>query len=116
VTATANLGGSQANRLYPGKSVALSANVANPNDYPVKITDISVKSISASKGGSPNNDCGPDQADLKFTELPPDLVVPAGQTPTATSLGKVGMEQSADPVCAGSVLTVTLAMTGEISG
>ncbi|XVV11940.1 hypothetical protein ACQP2X_45185 [Actinoplanes sp. CA-131856] len=109
VTATANLGNAPANRLYPNKAVAVTtATVNNPNDYPVRITGVTVTNVTSTKAG-----CGAGEAKLTFIDVPTiDL---ATGTHTDVALGKVKMDEQAMPVCAGAVFTITASLVGEIA-
>ena len=95
VNAVVTLGNTAETRLYPGKVVPITANVTNPNDYPVRITGITVDNVTAKPG------CGKAQADLSFGTVP---------------LGSIKMGPAADPACANASFTVTAVLAGEIAG
>lgn len=110
ISVTVDLGNTDATRLYPGKSVQVkAATVNNANDYPVQINSIAVGSVSTNKTG-----CGQSQAGLTFTDMPDD-VIPARGSKNNVVLGSIKLSDSADPVCAGAVFTVTATMNGEIA-
>jgi hypothetical protein len=111
VHATIVVANNAANHLYPGRSVPVSAStISNPNDFAVQINSIgNISSIS----GAPN--CGGNEAQLTFSEMPSGTTVPAHTTSANVPLGKVTMGVTADPACAGATLTVNAALTGEIS-
>lgn len=111
VTATVNLGATDATRLYPGKSVPISnVTVTNPNDYPVLITGISVAGVSSTNKPG----CATGEANLSFAPVPAGTTLNAGQG-TTVNLGSISMGQNANPVCSGAVLTVSANLEGEIA-
>ncbi|SNY06416.1 hypothetical protein [Paractinoplanes atraurantiacus] len=110
VTATANLGNAQANRLYPNKAVPVTtATVNNPNDYTVRVTGVTITNVTSTKSG-----CGVGEAKLSFIDVP-TADFPTGTTANA-ALGSVKMGPDAEPVCAGAVFTITASLQGEIAG
>jgi hypothetical protein len=111
VTATTNLGATSESRLFPGRTVPISAvTVTNPNDYPVQINAITVSALTTNKAG-----CGIDEADLSFGAVPAGTTMGAGQSANVP-LGSITMAQTADPACAGASFTVTATLAGEIAG
>jgi hypothetical protein len=97
--------------VYPGKVIAITnAQVANPNDYPVLVTGVTVASVTDPSGAG----CDQSKAGFSFSEVP-STKVESGQTPGNVSLGKMTMSPDADPVCAGHTLTVNLTLAGEIA-
>lgn len=104
VTATISTTGN----IYPGKELPITGTVNNPNDYQVQIDSITVDTVQTGIGAC-NAASG-----LAFTELPSGLKINPGSYP-GVGLGKLTMNQSADPSCSGATFTITAKMTGEIS-
>lgn len=103
--ATVNLGSS---RLWPGHRVQVTVpSLNNTNEYPVKITGISVSSVSSTPTG-----CGQSEAGLTFESTPATTLTPGGNS--NVSLGLIKMSPDASSVCAGKVLTVSATLTGEL--
>jgi hypothetical protein len=97
--------------VYPGLSVPLTSSpVSNPNDYPVRITGITVADVADPSGAG----CTQSKAGFTFDSLPGDATV-ATNTTSNVNLGKMKMSETADPVCAGRTLTVNLTLAGEIA-
>jgi hypothetical protein len=95
--------------LYPGKVMTVpTVDVNNTNDYPVMINGITVSSVSTSSGAA----CDADDADLVFFDVTPARLDTGLH---AVSLGKITMQETANPACAGLVMTITAALTGEIA-
>jgi hypothetical protein len=107
-TVTAVIDSRSVGNIYPGKELAVSGTVTNPNDYTVKINSIAVGSVSTG-----NSACDA-ASGLSFTEFPSNLLVAHGSF-DAVPLGKLTMNQYADPSCSGATFTITATMTGEIS-
>ena len=84
--------------------------MTNPNDFPVRITGITVDTVTAKPG------CGKNQADLSFGAVPPNTVINPGPVAVPVALGSIKMGQAADPACANASFTVTAILAGEIAG
>ncbi|MEV6629496.1 hypothetical protein AB0M54_01940 [Actinoplanes sp. NPDC051470] len=109
VTASINIGSSDSTRLFPGKTIAVTApSVVNNNDYPVQINNVTSFTLTSTKAA-----CGAAEADLSFADFP-DATVPAHSTASNVNLGSMTMAQTADPACAGAVFTVSAVLGGEI--
>ncbi len=108
-TVTALIDSRTVGNIYPGKELAVTGTLNNPNDYTVKINAIAVGSVSSDKSGCDSNTAG-----LSFTEPPSNLLVAHGSFDNVP-LGKLTMNQYADPSCSGATFTITATMTGEIA-
>ncbi len=106
-TVTATIDSRSVGNIYPGKELAISGTVNNPNDYTVQIDSIAVDTVQTGIGAC-NAASG-----LAFTELPSTLHIAPGSY-TGVGLGKLTMNQAADPSCSGATFTITAKMTGEI--
>jgi hypothetical protein len=114
VTTTVVLANSSATRLFPGRELPVTGNIANPNDYKVKINNVSVTEVTATKvNGSSNPNCNKDTADLSASLTTP-LQIANETTLTNQSFGKVKMGENASAACAGSAITATLTFAGEL--
>ncbi len=101
-------------RLYPGKVAAINALVTNPNDYNVQINSVTVADVTATKAGVLNSACTEDDADLTVTGDLTSAQVVAGAA-DASVAANITMGPDASSACAGSVLSATLTMTGQIA-
>jgi hypothetical protein len=100
--------------LYPGASIPLTGAVTNPNDYKVKVTSVSVTSVSAIKNGATNTDCVLGTADLHAT-FGTQFDVNSQATNNGQSVGTLTMGGDAVPQCAGSRITAVLQFGGELT-
>ncbi len=87
----------------------------NPNDYKVRISNVSVSDVSATKTSSnaPNPGCNRNTADLSATLAAP-LVIAQASTASNQQFGAIKMGVNAAPECAGSAITATLTFAGEL--
>jgi len=101
-------------RLFPGATIPLTGSVTNPNDYQVKVTNVSIQSVSATKGSSANTACDTDRADLR-ADFGGQFDVPSKATLTQKTIGTLSMGGNATPECAGSRITAVLKFDGELT-
>lgn len=115
VTTTVALANSPTTRLFPGRELPVTGNISNPNDYRVKINNVSITEVIATKGNgnSPNPSCNKDTADLTAS-LTAALEIASDTTLANQAFGKVRMGEKASAACAGSAITATLAFDGEL--
>ncbi|MEU7902794.1 hypothetical protein [Actinoplanes sp. NPDC049118] len=102
------------NHLFPGKSVNLTGDITNPNEFKVKINSVSITGVTSTKDGGSNTGCVTNTADLSavLTGSAPELN--AGQTLNNRTFGTLTMGQNAAAACAGSTITATLTFAGEL--
>jgi hypothetical protein len=116
ITATATVVG---DKLWPGQSRNATVKVTNPNDFPVKVTGVTIKDVAAA--GAPG--CTKDKAALVLGAVPPNTVIggkPAAfVTATPTDAGTwsnfVQMGAGAEAACAGATFTVSFDLAGVIA-
>lgn len=103
--------------LAPGQTVGVKGNVKNPNDYPIKVTDLYVKNSSVAISGGSATECkitlnggtaaafpkpegGFEAAGTatKFT-LPTAVEIPAGFTVQVTVPNVIKQDDSATKMC-----------------
>jgi hypothetical protein len=98
-----------AGNLYPGKTVNADASVKNTNEYPVKLTGLTNPKLTQTGGTG----CTIDNSKIKPALPATAPVVQPGQT---LSIGiPVEMGKDADEKCAGSTLTITFDLQGEVA-
>jgi hypothetical protein len=96
-------------RLWPGREVTLpTQTVTNLNDYPVRITDINVTTLTTDKAG-----CTQTTAGIDFPSVPTFTLQPGNNTGVA--LGTIKMSPDADKACSDASLLVDATMVGELT-
>ncbi len=93
--------------LYPGGNGPLHLEITNPNDYPVRVTDVNGNgAITASNGGC-------NAASVTFTNQSGlTLDVAAGASTEFTLDGAVHMDGTANDSCQGAVFTIPVSLSG----
>ncbi|MET8150518.1 hypothetical protein ACIBSW_03560 [Actinoplanes sp. NPDC049668] len=114
VTTTVTVPNDAAHRLFPGKTVSVTGNITNPNDYKVRINSVAVTGVTSVKNNVNNPDCVTSTADLSAVLTPAPLDIAAATTLPNNTFGTLSMGNNAVPQCAGSQITVTLTFDGEL--
>jgi hypothetical protein len=93
--------------LYPGGSGPLHLEITNPNDYPIRVTDVTGNgAITASNGGC-------NASSVTFTDQSGlTLDVAAGASAEFTVNGAVHMDGTANDSCQGAVFTIPVSLSG----
>lgn len=97
--------------LYPGASGDLAIEIANPNPYPVTVTDVTrtADPITSDAGAACDASHGVSMADQ--TGL--SLAVPAGGSATFSLDGVVSMANTSVDACQGAVFTIPVDLVGQ---
>lgn len=93
--------------LYPGATGDVYLGITNPNDYPVRVTDVAGNgAISASDGGC-------NAGSVTFTDQSGlALDIAANGTANFTLTGAVAMSGAANDNCQGAVFTIPVTLSG----
>ncbi|MEU4217665.1 hypothetical protein [Actinoplanes sp. NPDC026623] len=113
VTTTITVANTVQNRLFPGKTISVSGDIVNPNEYKIKITGATVTGVTSTKNGSNNGGCATATADLSAALTVVPLEINAGATANNKAF-TLKMGENAAAACADSVLTATLTFAGEL--
>jgi hypothetical protein len=113
VTTTIVVANNSQNRLFPGKTISVTGDIVNPNEYKIKITGASVTGVTSTKSGSNNAGCVTATADLSAALTVVPLEIAAGATANNKAF-TIKMGENAAAACADSQLTATLTFAGEL--
>ena len=97
--------------LYPGADGDVQLEIDNPNDYPVRVTDVALDTTGsiAVDGGY----AGCNVASLTFTDQSGlTLDIGAGTSAPFTLAGAVHMDGTANDACQGATFTIPVSLTG----
>ena len=97
--------------LYPGADGDVQLEIDNPNDYPVRVTDVALDTTGsiAVDGGH----AGCNVASVTFTDQSGlTLDVGAGTSAPFTLAGAVHMDGTANDACQGATFTIPVSLTG----
>lgn len=109
--ATVDVSGSTVGDLYPGGSGDLTLRIANPNPYPVTVTDVTGAGAITSDRGS----CGSDHGVTFTDQTGLSLAVPAAGAATHVLAGTVAMAETSPAGCAGAGFVIPVSLSG-VSG
>ena len=110
---TVDVSASTTATLYPGATGDLLLRIANPNPYPVTVTDVAGSGAIVSNSGAA---CTASTG-VTFTDQSGlTLNVPASGAATFTLSGSVAMSNASHTSCQGAIFTIPVTLSGASNG
>jgi hypothetical protein len=103
-------------KLFPGAKLIATAKVDNPNEFPVKLTEIKNPIITATKGGSANSMCVSELGSAGLSSITPTIpssapVIGAGAVNEEVKL-PLDITQEFPQSCADTLINLTFDFKG----
>jgi hypothetical protein len=106
---TVDVSASTTATLYPGANGDVLLSINNPNDYPVRVTDVTGSGAITAAGGL--GTCA--TTGVTFTDQTGQAIdIPAGSATTTTLTGAAHMSNASENGCQGATFTIPVSLTG----